>query len=83
MGLLLRVGAALGVLDEARSALEILLSREHPDAAEAAASYAYPEDRSVVIPSTGPHSERPLDWLAALGPAAAIFRPGHASPLFS
>ncbi|MFF3565716.1 hypothetical protein ACFYXS_37385 [Streptomyces sp. NPDC002574] len=51
-----KVGAALRTLDEARSALEILLSREHPDAAETTVYYPYPEDRSVVIAPDRPAS---------------------------
>ncbi|MDX3077872.1 hypothetical protein [Streptomyces sp. MI02-7b] len=49
-----KVGAALRALDEARSALELLLSREHPDAAETTVYYPYPEDRSAVISSDRP-----------------------------
>lgn len=51
-----KVGAALRALDEARSALEILLSREHPEVAEATVYYPYPEDRSVVIAPDRPAS---------------------------
>ncbi|WP_405763839.1 hypothetical protein OG539_43510 [Actinacidiphila glaucinigra] len=51
-----KVGAALRALDEARSALEILLSRERPDAAEGTVYYPYPEDRSVVITADRPAS---------------------------
>ncbi|WP_406274883.1 hypothetical protein OH779_40385 [Actinacidiphila glaucinigra] len=43
-------------LDEARSALEFLLSREHSDAAETTVYYPYPEDRSVVIAPDRPAS---------------------------
>ncbi|MFF7216364.1 hypothetical protein ACFZAU_38520 [Streptomyces sp. NPDC008238] len=50
------MGAALRALDEARSALEILLSGEHPEAAETTVYYPYPEDRSVVIASDRPAS---------------------------
>ncbi|MDX3078522.1 hypothetical protein [Streptomyces sp. MI02-7b] len=51
-----KVGAALRTLDEARSDLEGLLSREHPDAAETTVYYPYPEDRSVVIAPDRPAS---------------------------
>ncbi|MFB7294171.1 hypothetical protein [Actinacidiphila glaucinigra] len=44
-----KVGAALRALDEARRALDLLLSCEHPDNASAAVYYPCPEDRSVLI----------------------------------
>ncbi|MET9881262.1 hypothetical protein ABZZ36_42825 [Actinacidiphila glaucinigra] len=43
-------------LDEARSALEFLLSREHPEATESTVYYPYPEDRCVVIEPDRPAS---------------------------
>lgn len=51
-----KVGAALRALDEARGALEVLLCREHPEAAATTAYYPYPEDRSVVVAPDRPAS---------------------------
>lgn len=53
-----KVTAATRALDEARSALDSALFREHPDTAETTVYYPHPEDREPVAGALRPRGTR-------------------------